>query len=284
MTIRRPSRGNFGTRPARWCDLVAELAHEAEDAGWDGFFVWDHIGAGWPVTIADPWVLLSAVALRTTTLRLGPMVTPVARRRPWKLARETATLDRLSQGRLILGVGLGGGSEYSCFHEPGDDRDHAAMLDEGLEVLTKLWSGDPVDHRGKHYRVDGAVFRPPPAQRQVPIWVAGSWPLRRPFRRAARWQGAFPLGQNLGFDEQMTPAAMADCVRFVRAEQQGQPEQPFDVVHWGITAGTDVGADQALVAAYEAVGVTWWFENLNNQRGSVDEQRDRIRRGPPQLP
>lgn len=99
--------------------LLAELAKEAEDAGWDGFFLWDHIGADWPLPVADPWIALAAMAMTTRRIKLGPLVTPLPRRRPWKLARETATLDHLSHGRLILGVGIGSdrAHEYSCFAE-----------------------------------------------------------------------------------------------------------------------------------------------------------------------
>jgi alkanesulfonate monooxygenase SsuD/methylene tetrahydromethanopterin reductase-like flavin-dependent oxidoreductase (luciferase family) len=168
---------------------VAELAHEAEECGWDGFFLWDHIGADWPVPLTDPWVLLAAVALRTSRVRLGPMVTPLPRRRPWKLAREAVTLDHLLRGRLILGVGIGGGGEYSCFGELDDARAHGAMLDEGLTVLQGLWSGEPFSFSGAHYQIHGAHFLPRPAQAQIPVWVAGIWPNKPPFRRAARWDG-----------------------------------------------------------------------------------------------
>ena len=140
---------------------VAGLAADAEAAGWDGFFVWDHLAfvKAWRLRIADPWVLLTAVALATERLRLGPMVTPLPRRRPWKLARETVTLDRLSGGRLVLGVGLGEPpeDEYGSFGEPTDPVVRAAMLDEGLEVLTRLWSGETVSFQGRHYRADPAA-------------------------------------------------------------------------------------------------------------------------------
>jgi alkanesulfonate monooxygenase SsuD/methylene tetrahydromethanopterin reductase-like flavin-dependent oxidoreductase (luciferase family) len=167
---------------------VAALAADAEAAGWDGFFVWDHLAfvKAWRLRIADPWLLLAGVALATERLRLGPMVTPLARRRPWKVARETVTLDRLSGGRLVLGVGLGepATDEFGSFGEPTDPKVRAAMLDEGLEVLTRLWSGETVSFSGRHYRVDEVAFQPTPAQRpRIPIWVAGAWPRRGPRRR-----------------------------------------------------------------------------------------------------
>lgn len=170
---------------------VARLAAEAEEAGWHGFFVWDHLSWRAPVReVADPWVTLSAVAAATERLRLGPMVTPLARRRPVKVARETATLDRLSNGRLTLGVGLGSdqfGGEFSLTGEEPDERRRARMLDESLDILTAAWSGEPVHHHGEHYTVDGMRFLPRPVQRPgVPVWVAGFYGKPRPLRRAAR--------------------------------------------------------------------------------------------------
>jgi alkanesulfonate monooxygenase SsuD/methylene tetrahydromethanopterin reductase-like flavin-dependent oxidoreductase (luciferase family) len=171
--------------------VVARLAAEAEEVGWDGFFVWDHLRWRAPVRqVADPWITLAAVAAATEQLRLGPMITPLARRRPAKVARETATLDRLSGGRLTLGVGLGSdrfGSELSGTGEQLDDRLRGQMLDESLEILTAAWSGAPVHHRGRHYTVDGVQFLPRPVQRPgVPVWAAGFPRNPRPLRRAAR--------------------------------------------------------------------------------------------------
>jgi alkanesulfonate monooxygenase SsuD/methylene tetrahydromethanopterin reductase-like flavin-dependent oxidoreductase (luciferase family) len=162
--------------------LVAELAALAERRGWDGFFVWDHIAYMPPVrAIADPWITLAAIAAATTRIALGPMVTPLARRRPHQIARETVTLDRLSRGRLILGVGLGGDltGEFDPerFGEEGDPRERARLLDEGLEKLQAYWAGE---------------FEPRPAGR-IPIWVAARWPAKRPLARAARHDGVFPI-------------------------------------------------------------------------------------------
>ena len=144
--------------------LVARLSAEAEEAGWHGVFVWDNLRFVEPVVdVADPWIALAAIAVATKEIRLGPMVTPLARRRPAKVARETATLDRLSGGRLTLGVGLGSdqfASEYSITGEELDDRRRARMLDESLEILAAAWSGESVHHRGEHYTVDGMSFLP----------------------------------------------------------------------------------------------------------------------------
>ena len=159
--------------------LVAELAAEAEAAGWDGFFVWDHLVYLEVRDVADPWITLAAIAMKTERVTIGPLVTPIARRRPHKLARETATLDRLSGGRLVLGVGLGGNrhGEFDAerFGEEEDERERGRLLDEGLEKLVAYWGGE---------------FQPPA---RIPIWVAGRYPNRRPVRRAARYDGLFPI-------------------------------------------------------------------------------------------
>jgi len=168
--------------------LLAELAYEAEEEGWDGVFIWDHIGQ--PNAAADPWVSLAAIALKTKRVKLGPIVTPVARRRPWKLARETVTMDHLSNGRLILGVGLGwSDQEFEVFGENSEARIRAEKLDEGLEVLAGLWSGETFSFSGKHFQVKEACFTPQPIQSpRIPIWACGAWGDKKaPFRRAARW-------------------------------------------------------------------------------------------------
>jgi alkanesulfonate monooxygenase SsuD/methylene tetrahydromethanopterin reductase-like flavin-dependent oxidoreductase (luciferase family) len=176
---------------------LVELALATEQGGWDGFFVCDHLTAQWqdrPQPIADPWIALTAIALATERILIGPMVAALPRRRPWQLASETVTLDQLAGGRLVLGVGLGTVDAQNCapFGEEADLPTRGRMLDEALEVLTGLWGGQPFTHQGEHYRVEAATFLPTPAGRaRPPIWVAGHWPHRRPFRRAARWDGVF---------------------------------------------------------------------------------------------
>ena len=176
--------------------LLGELAYLAEQSGWDGFFIWDHLSLEGTQPIVDPWVALSVMAARTERIRIGTAVTPIPRRRPWRLARETASVDRLSGGRLTLGVGLGepADSEYERFGEDGSLKTRAAKLDEGLDVLTGLWSGEPFSYHGEHFRVEGARFLPRPVQQpRIPIWVGGQWPNRPPWRRAARWDGVYPI-------------------------------------------------------------------------------------------
>ena len=253
--------------------IVARLAAEAEEAGWEGVFLWDHIRWREPVEeIADPWITLAAVATATDRIRIGPMVTPLARRRPAKVARETATLDRLSGGRLTLGVGLGSdrfGSEYSITGEELDDQRRARMLDESLEVLTAAWSGEPVHHRGEHYTVDGMRFQPRPVQRPgVPIWVAGYYGKPKPLRRAARYQGFFPV--NLQHPDQLAEM-VADLGR-LRREASKPVTESYDIV-----AAFPPGSDPV---PYAAVGATWWLVELPGERASVDAVRGVISDGP----
>lgn len=162
--------------------LVAELAADAEAAGWDGFFLWDHLRySSDRGEVSDPWIVLSAIAVATERIRIGPLVTPLSRRRIHKLARETVTLDRLSNGRLTLGVGLGSDNhgELQLPGEVADAKERARLLDAGLEQLAAYWDGE---------------FVPPPVQQpRIPIWVAGRYPAKAPMRRAARWDGFFPI-------------------------------------------------------------------------------------------
>ena len=210
--------------------LLAQLARRAQARGWDGIFLWDHVAYRPPVrALADPWVALAAIACATETLRLGPMVTPLSRRRVQKLARETVTLDHLSRGRLTLGVGLGSdrNGELEPFGEVADPRERARLLDQGLERLNAFWEGE---------------FEPPPLQRpRIPVWVAARWPHRRPLRRAARCDGLFPI--DLPGPDAL--AVLADEVRALRAGRDGA----FELV-----VETPLGAD---LGPWEAAGATW---------------------------
>jgi alkanesulfonate monooxygenase SsuD/methylene tetrahydromethanopterin reductase-like flavin-dependent oxidoreductase (luciferase family) len=275
---------NFG--PYHDPRLVAGLAVEAEAAGWDGFFLWDHIQWPWIDQMADPWIILALIAAQTTRLRLGAVVTPLPRRQPWEFARQTTTLDHLSNGRLIIGVGIGGTEdansvfqqrEFAAFGQHDDARTRAAKLDEGLAVVAGLWSGQPFNFAGQHYTITDTQFLPPPLQQpRPPVWVAGMWPNRGPARRAARWDGYAPIKQGLG---PITP----DDVRAMRAffAEQRDPALPFDLIIGGATAGTDPAADRATVAAYAEAGATWWSEGRAPWDSTVEQVRERIRQGPP---
>lgn len=263
--------------------LLAQLAYEAEEAGWDGFFIWDHIGSGpdwpWPASVADPWVALTAMAMTTKRIKIGPLVTPLPRRRPWQVARETVSLDHLSNGRLILGVGIGSdfAREFSCFGEAGSDKLHAEMLDEGLEVLTRLWSGETFSYTGKHYQLSNALFQPRPLQQpRIPIWVAGIWPNKKPFLRAAQWDGVSPNGR----DHALTPQDFREMIAYMQ-EKRGD-NTPFDVLITDRTTGFDKLKDRDTVAAFAEAGVTWWQEAFNWNH-SLEQVRWRIQQGPPRL-
>jgi alkanesulfonate monooxygenase SsuD/methylene tetrahydromethanopterin reductase-like flavin-dependent oxidoreductase (luciferase family) len=231
--------------------LLAELAAEAESHGWNGLFIWDHIVYRPPVrAVADPWVALSAVACATQQLRLGPLVTPLSRRRVHKLARETITLDHLSQGRLTLGVGLGSdrNGELGPFGEVADPRERARLLDDGLERLGAYWGGE---------------FEPLPVQRpRIPVWVAARWPNRRPVRRAARWDGLFPI-------DLPGPGALAELAAEVRALRPAERE--FDLVA-EIPPDGDPGP-------WAQAGATWVLTGFSPAPRAA-QVRDTIQAGP----
>jgi alkanesulfonate monooxygenase SsuD/methylene tetrahydromethanopterin reductase-like flavin-dependent oxidoreductase (luciferase family) len=252
---------------------VAHRAAEAEEAGWHGVFVWDNLRYQQHVVdVADQRIKLATMATATERIPLGPLVNPLARRRPVKVARETVTLDRLSGGRLTLGVGLGSdgfASEYSITGEELDDRRRASMLDESLEILAAAWSGELVHHRGEHYMVDGMRFLPRPVQRPgVPVWVAGYYGKPRPVRRAARYQGFFPLG--LDHPEQL--AEIGADLTALRREAGRDPTEPYDVV-----VALPPGEDPA---PYAAAGATWWLVEFPWDALSADQVRAVIRDGP----
>jgi len=250
---------NFGEEPAG----LIELGVAAEEAGFDGFFLWDHIvfsnrDDGPP--IIDPWLVLAVVAARTSRIRLGTMITPVPRRRPWQLARQTASLDRLSGGRLILGVGIGSPAygDFGIFHEPSGDRARADMLDEGLAVLDGLWSGERFSYAGQHFTVDPVRFTPVPVQRpRVPVWVGGVLPATRPIARAARWDGVVPIRFARRSLIRPSVADIADVRERVTAARGSA--DGYDVVVWAEVAARPADVP-ALAAPYQAAGATWWIE------------------------
>lgn len=258
---------------------LIELGVEADRSGWDGFFLWDHMrfSRDFPVTVFDPWVALGAIAARTERVRLGTLVTPVPRRRPWKLARETVTLDHLSGGRAILGVGLGypPDADFELLGEDPDEHVRAAKLDEGLEVLTRLWSGEPFDFEGEHFHVRETRFVPTPLQQpRIPIWVAGMWPNRAPFRRAARYDGVVPIKvDERGMPASLGPDELAEVVAYVRGHRAF--DEPFDVVHGGLP-------DPDVIGASREAGATWYLADSGVEGpGWEDPTLELIRSGPP---
>jgi alkanesulfonate monooxygenase SsuD/methylene tetrahydromethanopterin reductase-like flavin-dependent oxidoreductase (luciferase family) len=257
--------------------VLVSLARDAEAAGWDGFFVWDHVAyhqRGWPVT--DPWVAISAVAAVTERVRVGVLVTILARRRPSKVARETVALDHLSGGRAVFGAGIGSAveEEFEAFGEDGSAVTRAERLDEALEVITGLWSGEPFWYDGRHHHVDDALFLPRPVQQpRIPVWVAGRWPNRPPFRRAARWDGVFPTFADVS-DPNVAPSLLREAVDYTY-QHRSKGAAPLDVVLEGQTPGAPP------LDEYADAGLTWWIEKCGWWRGDLADNTARVRQGPP---
>ena len=252
--------------------MTVELAVLAEASGWDGFFVWDHIVVADGMPVGDPWVHLGAIAQATDRLTIGPMVTPVPRRRPWVLARQATAVDHLSRGRLILGVGIGfpPSEEFATFGEPTGDRERADMLDEGLEVLEGMWTGEEFGYDGRHYSVRPTRFAPMPVRAGgIPIWVAASWANLRPLRRAARFQGVFPVKMDMSA---WTPAEVEELAAIMQQERGGLAG--FDVV-----VGGALGAGRDVVHDYQSAGATWFIGGPDPER-AVDGLRAAIAAGP----
>jgi alkanesulfonate monooxygenase SsuD/methylene tetrahydromethanopterin reductase-like flavin-dependent oxidoreductase (luciferase family) len=272
--------------PAAHPRRLAELAALAEEAGWDGVFVEDYIvyQNRQDVPTYDPWVALAAMALATSRVRLGTMVTPPARRRPWKVAREAVTLDHLSGGRLILGAGLGDTADttFAGFGEETRPATRAAMTDEALEVLAGLWTGEPFRYEGRHYHVGEVTFLPRPVQRpRIPIWIGGAYPNPGPLRRAARWDGAFlyraaAAGSTDDSGEALTPDALREVRR--AAEAQRPAGAPFDVVAGGPRRGHDWDLERERIRAAADAGATWFGEWI--PPADFETMRAAVARGP----
>lgn len=216
--------------------------------------------------------------MKAERIRIGALVTPLPRRRPWKFARETATLDQLTGGRLIVGVGIGGDfwGEYSAFDEVADDKAHAAMLDEAIDVVRGLWSGKPFHYEGTHYTIHETQFLPTPAQSpRIPLWVAGVLPHKAPLRRTSRWDGVYPIHSD---GRHIQPEEISEMLAYIR--QHRSSEEPFDVVAAGYVGDMPTDAAEALLRSYAEVSVTWWQEGLL-PGDTLDMVRAQIHRGPP---
>jgi len=256
---------------------VAKYAVIAEKSGWDGFFIWDSIGT----RSVDPWVTLAAIAVQTETIKIGAMVTPIARRRPWKLAKEAISIDQLSNGRLIFGAGLGDTPVFKPYGGETDPKVRAKMLDEGLEVLDRLWEGEEVNFEGEHYTVKGVKFERPVQRPRIPVWLGGLWPKRAPFRRAAKWDGMMPHtvrsvkpGERLELDE------VQEIIAYIASHREGDMDDFEMVMLSYLPENKDEAV--ALVKSYHEVGVKWWCESVFEWRAeNVGEMEARIVAGPP---
>lgn len=276
-TSSRPSTISVGLSVPNMADPndLVTVGVDAEASGWDGVFLWDHVHGdpSFPVPTADPWVVLGALAVRTERIRLGTTITPLARRRPQKLARETVTVDHLSGGRMVLGVGLGEPpEEYLAYGDAADRQTLASKLDEGLEVIAALWSGEVVDHHGEHYTVEGAQYLPAPVQTpRIPVWTSCVLPHQRPLARAARWDGVILAVIEGGAIEPTPLDGIRTSVKEIATMRPSMDGFDVVVTHPGLP-------DADTVAAYAEAGATWvlvtgWMEELGGLR-------DLARRGP----
>jgi len=259
-----------------------ELARAAEAAGWDAVFTWDGIHVGDEVETYDPWALMGAMALATERVRPGAIISPLSRRRPWKVARETTTVDRLSNGRLVLPVGLGAMDDRGItgLGEAPDRRTRAERLDEALEILIGLWSGEPFGYSGRHYQFEPMAFRPTPVQRpRIPIWVVGAWPSQRSMSRVLRYDGLLPywLPKTTGLARPATPAQLTEMRDWIAARRN---LDGFEITMEGSTSATDASSAAAVVQPWAEAGATWWIES-DWDNLEVEPMRRRIEAGPP---
>lgn len=275
-------------------DRLVEYAVAAEEAGWDGVFLADHLifpprqpeqAVDEHGAFPDPWITMAGIASRTDEIRLGSWVTPMARRQPWQLARDTATLDRLSDGRVVLGTGLGRSTDYTAFGEDWNPKRIAARYDEALETVDALWKGEPVSFEGEHFTVEEAVVRPTPVQEpRIPVIVGGFWPNRKPFQRGARWDGMIPHYPGDGSvptdgveglvppTDKSAEAVVEDLVAYYRSIC----DEPGDVY-------LPVPPEQlsAWVDVCERLGVSWMLTRPKEAYGEWELTMDRVRDGPP---
>jgi hypothetical protein len=263
--------------------IAADYARDAEQAGWDGFFVWE------PVWGIDAWVSLTAAAMETERIRIGTMLTPLSRMRPWELAGKAATLDNLSKGRVILSVGLGAtDTGFEEFGEVTDRRTRAELLDEGLDILTGLWRGQPFNYDGQHYKIKEATFYPPPPpvqQPRIPIWVVGGWPYMKSMRRVLRYDGVLPSMQDeKGVWQHISLDGLREMKAFITANRT--EVTPFDIVVEGETPGQDLERAASIVRPWSEAGATWWIEagwQVPRNAEGLQAVRRRIQQGPPRV-
>ena len=278
---------NFGITLPNTLDprILADLAREAEDSGWNGIFVWDSIDCE-STPAYDTWIALTAIAMHTEHIRIGTFITAVTRRRPWKLARETVTLDHLSNGRLILSVGLGSidCGEFSKVNEITDRKARAQRLDEGLEILTGLWSGLPFSYEGRHYQIREMTLLPPPVQApRIPIWVVGAWLREKSMRRTLQYDGVIPskINEDNTFTE-LSPKDIQAIKEYVEGNRT--KGEAYDIVMDGKTPGHNHSKAVSMVMPFAEAGLTWWIEDepcSTWRRGGVEGLRTRVRQGPP---
>ncbi len=261
------------------------LAREAEQHGWDGVFAWDDIAVE-PRDVFDPWAILGAMAVSTERITIGAMVFSLARRRPWKVARESITVDHLSDGRLVIPVGLGGTWDGGYSRVSTDDPDRrvrAEKVDECLEILSLAWTGETVSYAGTHYQMTDLLFQPRPVQRpRIPVWTVGAWPHPKSLARSARWDGCIIHDMSGVSPEGEISAATVQQVRAWMDEHR-EHEGPFEIVVEGETSGTDHAANDSLLGPLIDAGATWWIESRWEPDESFETLLRRIQQGPPDV-
>lgn len=264
---------------------AARLAALAESAGWDGVFTWDGVALGETETY-DPWVTMAAMAMTTERVRLGAVIVPPARRRPWKLAREAMSIDVLSNGRLVLPVGLGALDDQAWANvgEPTAARIRAEKLDESLAILDGLWSGEPFGFHGRHYAFEPMTFLPRPVQQpRIPIWPVALWPNPRSMRRALRWDGGvIQLQVEDSTPGMVTPEHVGEIAAYAERERPAELRgRPWEIVVDGTTRPGDAEA-LARVRDLAAAGATWYLEAdwLDTDPVALET---RVAAGPPSL-
>jgi alkanesulfonate monooxygenase SsuD/methylene tetrahydromethanopterin reductase-like flavin-dependent oxidoreductase (luciferase family) len=268
---------------ASFCDprTLAKLAQLAEESGWDGIFIEDYITHWCGKETYDPWVSLAAMAMQTKHIRLGTIITPLPRRRPWKLAREAVTLDHLSNGRLILGIGLGGAEDPQNFDQLGEIaniKERAEMLNEAIDVINGLWTGKPFSYDGKHYQIEDVTFLPTPVQKpRIPIWVGGGWP-GKPIERAARCDGFIPYKNPIETFESLTPEDVRAVMDYI--DQHRTESTPFNMAQGGGQRGSDWEQERVKIRALAEAGVNWWIEFVEPHNLELDKLKSYIKRGP----
>jgi alkanesulfonate monooxygenase SsuD/methylene tetrahydromethanopterin reductase-like flavin-dependent oxidoreductase (luciferase family) len=272
------ARNNVGNNSQFLVDIILE----AEDAGWDGFFLWDHLMFPWPIETAEPWTVLSAASSLTEKIILGTAVTPVTRRRPQVLAKQLVTLDELSGGRVVLGAGLGGGGkqdagkEFSAFGEPNDYNTLAEVGDEALDVIIGLWKEENFSYNGKHFHVDNVTFLPKPVQEpRIPIWIGG---ITKPaIRRAAKYDGWISIGPSPTVGEK--GLSLKKIEQFIKEIKELRGSSSFDVCY-GLEFPEEPELKK-LIAHGEEIGITWMQEMIFGLKYNKEEVFERIRSGPP---
>jgi alkanesulfonate monooxygenase SsuD/methylene tetrahydromethanopterin reductase-like flavin-dependent oxidoreductase (luciferase family) len=258
----------------------ADLAVAAEKAGWDAIFTYESVWG------QDAWITMTAAVMRTERIRVGALLTPLARVRPWELAGRAATLDVLSGGRLQVAVGLGAlHPGWLAFERDEGRKVRAEKVDEGLAIYDGLMHGQPYEFTGKHYRVHPTDFLAPAASVQrprVPVWVVGAYPAAKSLQRAARWDGILPTKVGFGVDTPFTPDDLAEVVAAVKPlrEALGLPWEGYDVVAEGLSEPGSAG--DAAVKNWVAAGANWWVESdWSMGDDAVRRHRARIEAGPP---